>query len=258
MGWKASLFFMAVVSFAQQGTAIFQKGVQQHAEGKFDEAINSFEQAQIAGYLPQACLFRIAKSYAKKNDLPSAFAYLEMTAAAGFVRFNLLQTDPDLENLRKDGRFASILLKVQSTALPCQFQQEYKQFDFWLGEWNAMAGTALGGTSKIEKTDSGCIINETWTGAGGGSGRSINVYHAGKKKWEQRWVDSSGRVTDYIGEFRDGSMRFDGTTIASDGRVSMVRMTFTPVNGKVRQFGESTTDGGKTWNPTFDFLYERR
>ena len=94
--------------------------------------------------------------------------------------------------------------------------------------------------------------------AGGGTGRSINAYHAGKKKWEQRWVDSSGRVTDYIGEFRDGSMRFDGTTIASNGEVKMVKMTFTPINGKVRQYGETTSDGGKTWTISFDFMYERK
>jgi hypothetical protein len=27
--------------------------------------------------------------------------------------------------------------------------------------------------------------------------------------------------------------------------------------GKVRQFGERSTDGGKTWHPTFDYLYTR-
>jgi len=26
-------------------------------------------------------------------------------------------------------------------------------------------------------------------------------------------------------------------------------------DGQVRQWGEASTDGGKTWQPSFDFLY---
>ena len=258
MGTRILLFFIVAVGLMAQGPKLFQQGIQLHGEGKFGEAIASFEQAQKAGYIPQACFYRIGKAYAKMNDMERSLSYLGKAADAGFLRYDLLRDDADLEAVRKDSRFVPIYEKVQSSALPCQFHKEYQQFDFWLGEWNAMAGTALGGTSKIEKSDGGCIINETWIGAGGGTGRSINAYHAGKKKWEQRWVDSSGRVTDYIGEFRDGSMRFDGTTIAPNGGVKMVKMTFTPINGKVRQYGETTSDGGKTWTISFDFMYERK
>jgi hypothetical protein len=28
-------------------------------------------------------------------------------------------------------------------------------------------------------------------------------------------------------------------------------------DGQVRQWGDSSTDGGKTWSPSFDFLYRR-
>jgi len=36
-------------------------------------------------------------------------------------------------------------------------------------------------------------------------------------------------------------------------------MTFTPVKPDVvRQFGEMSVDGGKTWTPTFDLYYYRK
>ena len=35
-------------------------------------------------------------------------------------------------------------------------------------------------------------------------------------------------------------------------------MTYTPAgDGAVRQFGETSDDGGKTWSPSFDFIYRQ-
>jgi hypothetical protein len=45
----------------------------------------------------------------------------------------------------------------------------------------------------------------------------------------------------------------------ADGSYKIMRMTFTKLdNDKVRQFGESSTDGGKTWKTNFDLEYRRK
>jgi hypothetical protein len=43
-----------------------------------------------------------------------------------------------------------------------------------------------------------------------------------------------------------------------NGTKTTARMTFSKLdNGDVRQHGENSTDGGKTWTTTFDFIYVR-
>ena len=69
MGTRILLFFIAAAGLMAQGPKLFQQGIQLHGEGKFGEAIASFEQAQKAGYIPQACFYRIGKAYAKMNDM---------------------------------------------------------------------------------------------------------------------------------------------------------------------------------------------
>jgi hypothetical protein len=44
-----------------------------------------------------------------------------------------------------------------------------------------------------------------------------------------------------------------------NGVKTIGRMTFSRLdNGDVRQHGENSTDGGKTWATTFDFTYVRK
>ena len=63
---------------------------------------------------------------------------------------------------------------------PCLNDERRRQFDFWLGEWNA------GGThSKIESILDGCVISEHYAG---GSGRSINAFDPDDGLWHQTWV----------------------------------------------------------------------
>jgi hypothetical protein len=43
------------------------------------------------------------------------------------------------------------------------------------------------------------------------------------------------------------------------GAPILQRMTFTPIDSAtVRQFGETSTDGGKTWTTGYDLFYHRK
>ena len=45
---------------------------------------------------------------------------------------------------------------------------------------------------------------------------------------------------------------------AGPGKDALVRMQYQrQPDGQVRQWGKSSTDGGKSWQPSFDFLYRR-
>jgi len=81
---------------------------------------------------------------------------------------------------------------IAQTDCPC-CTNAHKQFDFWVGDWGVYdtAGNKVGENS-IVKLENGCIINEHWRGAAGGSGRSYNYFNKSDSTWNQVWIDSRG------------------------------------------------------------------
>jgi hypothetical protein len=146
---------------------------------------------------------------------------------------------------------------ASGTASACQ-APEFAQFDFWLGEWEVFDPKgARAGTNSITRTHRGCVVAEAWSGAGGVTGSSFNIYTPTTRKWQQVWVDSSGMLLQLEGEFIDGAMRLQGSGLTSKGR-SVNRVTWTPrPDGTVRQFWETSRDNGKSWQPVFDGVYRR-
>jgi hypothetical protein len=136
---------------------------------------------------------------------------------------------------------------------------EFHQFDFWVGRWEVYAASApdkKAATSVIEALYSGCAIRENWkpdTPAGGGS---LSSYVADEKAWKQTWVDASGTRADFKGGWTGNAMVLTGVWPQPGHPTQMTRMTYTPLNGgAVRQYGETSDDQGKTWQPSFDFIY---
>jgi hypothetical protein len=152
---------------------------------------------------------------------------------------------------------------------------EYRQFDFWIGEWDVVpnAAPAPSTTSSpavasppasnvIEKAHKGCVLIENWDDRTGGTGQSFNIYDRVSKRWHQTWVDSNGGLHDYWGERKGESMVFMGEVPLPpasrfQGRRT-VRLSFIPMGAdKVRQFSESLNSDG-TWAVNYDLIYTRR
>jgi len=138
--------------------------------------------------------------------------------------------------------------------------REHRQFDFWLGEWTVRdASGKVVGENGITSLHKGCVLYESWTGAGGFTGSSLNTYDADQRKWHQTWVDVSGGLLLLDGEFRDGRMTLTGKSAPdAKGIVTLQRITWTPLSdGRVRQLWESSTDAGATWTTAFDGYYTK-
>ena len=142
---------------------------------------------------------------------------------------------------------------------------ESHQFDFWVGKWEVHPNGAdkIIAHSLIEKKYAGCAIRENWMPLGkelGGGGGSLSLYEPRLKQWRQTWVDSSGTRVDLDGGFADGVMSITGNWagFAGPGKDALVRMNYQlQPDGQVRQWAQSSTNGGKTWTPAFDFLYRK-
>ncbi len=140
---------------------------------------------------------------------------------------------------------------------PCELDERHREFDFWIGHWEVKGPQGrIAGTNRIEKGLNGCLLIENWTSSQGGGGKSVNYFDPGTESWKQDWIDATGGVIHYEGEFRDGAMRFEGVNYNKDGSSEPSRMVFTPLeDGTVRQFIEQSSDGGESWYVWFDAIY---
>lgn len=146
---------------------------------------------------------------------------------------------------------------AQETAAPCG-SAEYRQFDFWLGEWEVSNPEgAMVGTNTITTVSDGCGLHEQWEGARGGVGESLNAYDRRTGSWHQTWVGGQGLVLRLDGGLRDGAMVLEGELIDGEA-VVLQRITWTPsADGSVRQHWETSDDGGTSWTTAFDGTYRK-
>lgn len=150
---------------------------------------------------------------------------------------------------------------AQTTPPPACEAPEYRQFDFWLGNWNVTSpdGKKQAGHNRVEAILGGCVLQENWIGAQGSRGHSFNIYDATRKLWHQTWVDNSGLLLELEGGIQDGAMVLRGPGIAASGEAVINRVVWTPAaDGSVRQVWDVSKDDGLHWQTIFDGLYRRQ
>jgi hypothetical protein len=141
---------------------------------------------------------------------------------------------------------------------PCANDADHRRFDFWVGEWDVTTkGGAPVGMSSVQVVSGGCALLENWLALNGSTGKSLNTFVPATGQWRQFWVGQGGGVTDYAeSTWSDGAITF--LSRPTSPKLPYQRLTFTPlVDGTVRQFGEISTDSGKTWKVGYDFYYHR-
>ena len=135
-------------------------------------------------------------------------------------------------------------------ANPCA-APEFEQFDFWVGYWDVYGPKGQQVANSLIEKVYGCGVRENWKPLQGAGGGSLSIYVPETKKWEQFWIDGSGTRAHFVGGFNGKAMVLEGKWGGP-----LTRMTYTPnSDGSVRQFGEQSTDEGKTWATSFDLLY---
>lgn len=135
-------------------------------------------------------------------------------------------------------------------AAPCA-STEFHQFDFWAGRWDVYNRAGKLVAHSLIEPVYGCGIRENWMPLNNQPGGSLSIYVPHEKHWEQFWIDSSGSRAVFTGGWTGSAMVIQGQW---GGPV--VRMTYSKnADGSVRQFGEQSTDDGKSWKPAFDFTY---
>jgi tetratricopeptide (TPR) repeat protein len=237
-----------------------RRGVALHSLGKHKEAVAAFERSLEINNQQPMTLFNLARAYARLNDKSKAFESLQKAMQAGYSQTQKLETETDLNGLRDDPRFKPLVAEAAVNAKPCSARPEYRQLDFWIGDWDVTVTkqNQVAGTSSIQLILGDCVILENWAGAGGTNGKSFNFFNSTTSKWQQTWVDDKGSLLEFVGDYKDGAMHYTTTTMTKGQKVWQRMTLFNLSTDQMRQLGEQSTDEGKTWSVMYDLTYSRR
>ena len=157
---------------------------------------------------------------------------------------------------------------AQPEAASCS-SPEYRQLNFWVGEWDLTWPGGQGGTPEdemgegvniITKELGDCVIHETFSGDGF-NGQSFSIYDARADEWRQTWVDDQGGHIAFTGGMApDGTMFFQTasfTDAQSNERIN--RMIWEGIaRARLTWRWQTSTDNGETWNDLWVISYTRR
>lgn len=152
-------------------------------------------------------------------------------------------------------------MAAQQQPKPSCADPGYRQFDFWVGDWEVTdsAGKAVYGANRITLEEGKCLVHEQWTGSRGGTGQSFNFRDHQTGRWTQVWVGNDGLVLDISGGLDGTAMVLTGEGVTTAGQKVMHRASWTPMpDGRVRQFWQQSSDAGKSWTVVFDGWYRRK
>jgi hypothetical protein len=266
--WKdANAQYAAIAKkYPKNAPAQFRMGVTLTELGRPAEALPYLRTGEKLGIPAGNASFRLAEAFAELKMPDSAIAELKRGASVGyFLPASALTGDAHFASLKSHGEWAVVLDQYDAIVQPCRHDARFREFDFWVGDWDVRPnGAPAGGPSSrnvVTLEENGCVVMEHWTGVGGSTGQSFNIFDRSMGKWRQTWVDNGGGQHDYAGLLTGGNMVLEGTTPAANGQLGRVptKLTFFHVSADtVRQFSETSADGGKTWTVAYDLIYVRR
>ncbi len=161
---------------------------------------------------------------------------------------------------------ANSALAQQSKQPPCS-APEFRQFDFWVGEWElawpaspATQGTPGHAANRIESTLDKCVIMEHFDGAPAIPlrGMSVSTFNLLTHQWQQTWVDNSGGYLDFTGGFKNGRMVLSRHA-TRNGKTFLQRMVWKNIQpGSLDWSWERSDDGGRTWKVLWPIHYRKK
>lgn len=137
---------------------------------------------------------------------------------------------------------------------------EYRQLDFWLGDWDTFdaGGDATPvARARVDLIAAGCAVHELYEQADGLIGDSILSFDPARRLWQQTWVTNRGSLMVIAGRLADGALTLEGEMHTKDGRTLPQRITWRVEGTAVRESSVVSRDGGKTWEAAFDVLFRK-
>lgn len=180
---------------------------------------------------------------------------------SGFTSVLTITGDEILNTMAGSPEYDSLVADMSRQAFPCEHQERFGDFDFWVGDWTVhTADGTYAGQNSIARSERGCVLTENWVGASGGTGMSVNYFDMATDEWVQVWNSAGGSQIHMRGGLTDSGMSMSGTIhYVATGTTAPFRGLWTLLeDGRVRQYFEQSSDGGETWSSWFEGFYTRQ
>jgi len=150
---------------------------------------------------------------------------------------------------------------------------EYRQLDFWIGDWDVTIHARQSPTSdtwadakgrqRVDAILGGCAISEDFRAEGPQqpwAGRSYSSWQPAAGKWRQTWVDDQGGYLAFTGGLEGGTMALYGEPRADPtGKPFQMRMIWLDVTrAALRWEWQRSYDEWKTSTVMMRIDYVRR
>ena len=253
--WSAAAASYAAVTAAEpsNGAAWTNLGESLLQQRRHDEAIAAFAKAESLRYRPFINIVNQARANAEQRKDARAMLLLQrvVDAGVGGALRQVILGAPSFTRYANDPRWEKLVAQLK----PCA-GAPFRQFDFWVGDWDVYAGGALAGHNLVTLEQDGCLLAEHWTStAPGQTGTSFNYYDTRDQRWHQLYIDNSGNAGAFpamAGSFTDGKM----VLLTADTNNTLSRWTWYVMEpGKVKQMAERSNDHGATWTTTWNSEY---
>jgi len=171
----ADAYAIRTAADPQDAAAWFQLAVSARQAERYSVALNALVKAEDLEFAPVRIGFERARLSVLSNDADGAVKELQAIASSGFTGVNFITGDSILSTLEGHAGYDALVAEMSIQAFPCEHDESFAEFDFWVGEWDVhVAGGAFAGSNVIQRAERGCVLLENWTNARGGTGSSIN------------------------------------------------------------------------------------
>ena len=179
--------------------------------GDIQTAQDALKKAEDKGFSPVRIAVERARLDVVRSDPDAAVARMRQLFENGFPAVNVFAEDPVLGGLEGHADFDALIAEMTVAAYPCENQEQFRAFDFWVGEWDVhIADGTPAGHNLVEVAERGCVILENWTSATGGTGMSVNYLDKATDEWVQIWNAAGGSQINVRGGMTDDGMQMTG------------------------------------------------
>ena len=266
--WKGSLdaYTALATSYPAHPLSRFRIGVSLMELHRLTEAEANLREGERLGIPAAQAAFRLAQLFAEQRRADAAIAELQRSIGGGLpLAPAALASDPHLASLQSHPKWPSVIDGLDAIARPCMHDPRFREFDFWIGDWDVRTtgAPAVGPAARntVTLAYNGCVVIEHWKAPAGSEGESYNLFDRSVGQWRQTWVDNSGGQHDYRGGLVNGNMAYTGDVPAPGGQLGRIpiKLTFFKIGtDSVRQYSEISRDSAKTWQLNYDLMYVRR
>jgi hypothetical protein len=226
-----------------------------------DIASQALDRAASNGVSPIQIGVEKTRQHVAGDDPAAAVQELQGVMDAGFTSVGFITQDAVINSLAGRTDYDALIAAMSVQAYPCQHMPGFRDFDFWIGEWDVAGANGIpAGRNSIQPAERGCVLIENWTNTAGGTGMSVNYLDKSTNEWVQVWNAEGGSQINVRGGLTNDGMAMEGTIhYISNGTTAPFRALWTALpDGRVRQYFEQSNDGGVTWVPWFEGFYTRR